>query len=301
MNPDTPNAGVSQGGISYGGDLIGAAIAAGATIYNASVARKNVKDTNKANQRLADQSYAHDIDMWNKMNAYNDPAAQMARLQGAGLNPNMIYGSGANAAGQAASAPSYNTPQVDYRGMPGSIPILDMLSVYQNFQAKQAQIDNVQAQTDNINARTATEGYKAVLTDLTGQTKDFDLGTKNMLRPYQAQIFDNQAQKSSLDLNKLTQTIKNMSLDEKTKLLQNDALKNKISQQAIDKEIKKADLLAKQMQNVQTSKGISPSDHIGFRVVARLLDRMGIDLIGEVTDNIKNTPYNPVPVNPIIK
>lgn len=47
-----------------------------------------------------------------QMNAYNAPAAQMARYSAAGLNPNLIYGSGGSAGNQASPAAFY-TPDVD--------------------------------------------------------------------------------------------------------------------------------------------------------------------------------------------
>ena len=61
-------------------------------------------------QRLADQQ---NIRFWNMQNEYNLPKNQMKRLQDAGLNPNLIYGSGATntgiAGGIAPSKPaSYN-------------------------------------------------------------------------------------------------------------------------------------------------------------------------------------------------
>ena len=41
-------------------------------------------------QQLADQN---NIRFWKMQNEYNTPANQMKRLQDAGLNPNLIYGS----------------------------------------------------------------------------------------------------------------------------------------------------------------------------------------------------------------
>lgn len=51
------------------------------------------------------QEQAYNLDLWNLMNEYNSPAAQMQRFQDAGLNPNLIYGqSNATSAPNAASA-----------------------------------------------------------------------------------------------------------------------------------------------------------------------------------------------------
>lgn len=51
----------------------------------------------------------YSLENWNRENAYNSPAAQMARLKAAGLNPNLVYGSGS--AGVSGVAGSIPTPQ----------------------------------------------------------------------------------------------------------------------------------------------------------------------------------------------
>lgn len=43
------------------------------------------------NYLLKQQENAFNVEMWNEMNKYNSPAAQMQRYQEAGLNPNLIY------------------------------------------------------------------------------------------------------------------------------------------------------------------------------------------------------------------
>lgn len=45
------------------------------------------KEQTSANSRLANEAF-------DKESAYNDPSAQMARLRAAGLNPNLVYGTG---------------------------------------------------------------------------------------------------------------------------------------------------------------------------------------------------------------
>lgn len=53
--------------------------------------------------RLKELENQFNLDVWNMQNAYNTPAAQMARYQDAGLNPNLIYGQ-SNMAGDIKSA-----------------------------------------------------------------------------------------------------------------------------------------------------------------------------------------------------
>ena len=65
--------------------------------------------TNKENRRFALEQQRlqnqFNLDMWNRQNAYNTPAAQVQRLMAAGLNPNLAYGQlGAGEAGALTSA-----------------------------------------------------------------------------------------------------------------------------------------------------------------------------------------------------
>lgn len=58
-------------------------------------------------KKAADYAYKQNLNMWNLQNAYNDPSAQMARLQAAGLNPNLVYGGGNVTGNAASSGPEY--------------------------------------------------------------------------------------------------------------------------------------------------------------------------------------------------
>lgn len=71
---------------------------------------------NQANIDWAKEQYklskADSLERWRMENEYNSPAAQMERLKNAGLNPNLVYGSGATAMGGSIDSPQYNTPQL---------------------------------------------------------------------------------------------------------------------------------------------------------------------------------------------
>lgn len=72
-------ASIGEGAIGAGIGMIGSAISQ----------RQNYKYTKK----LMELQYQQNLDLWNKQNEYNTPTAQMQRLQAAGLNPNLVYGS----------------------------------------------------------------------------------------------------------------------------------------------------------------------------------------------------------------
>lgn len=71
---------------SIGGGAIGAGIG---MIGSAISQRQNYNYSKK----LMELQYQQNLDLWNKQNEYNAPTAQMQRLQAAGLNPNLVYGS----------------------------------------------------------------------------------------------------------------------------------------------------------------------------------------------------------------
>ena len=99
------------------GGIAGAAMSLIGGIGSGISARKNRKLARELAQKQqdfmsneAEKAYQRNLEMWNKQNAYNSPSAQMARLQAAGLNPNLAYGS--LSAGDAGNAPAYNPPSV---------------------------------------------------------------------------------------------------------------------------------------------------------------------------------------------
>lgn len=76
------------------------------SLFNAGVAALNTRRQYKYAMHLADAEFQRNYKMWQEMNAYNHPKAQMDRLAEAGLNPALIYGSGATTV--AASSPQYS-------------------------------------------------------------------------------------------------------------------------------------------------------------------------------------------------
>lgn len=89
---------------------------------------------------------------WRMQNEYNHPREQMQRLEEAGLNPNLVYGSKSGGINQSASL----TP-----------PAIPNTSRYQDARMKSAQLDLVQLNSDLARqkleqARIATEAQKQV-------------------------------------------------------------------------------------------------------------------------------------------
>ena len=124
--------------IGLGGSFIG-------SLFGDNSAKKQFK----YQQQLNREAFQHDVDMWNRQNAYNTPSAQMERLQAAGLNPNLVYGNG-GATNTANSAPTYNAgsaPDVAAaRQAAGSLANAGFNTAL-NFQLAQVQAANIEADT----------------------------------------------------------------------------------------------------------------------------------------------------------
>lgn len=91
------------------GTITGAALApfTGGLSLGAGYLYDTNKQQNEANKKAVDRANAYDMYTWDLANQYNDPKSQMQRLKEAGLNPNLVYGSG-NVTGNTTGSPGSN-------------------------------------------------------------------------------------------------------------------------------------------------------------------------------------------------
>jgi hypothetical protein len=142
------------------------------------IQRQGQKKANEANERLAENQAKWNQEQWERQNAYNDPAAQMARLQGAGLNPRFIYGSGASgASGTAGDVKGYDRAEAKNinEGLYGFADITNNL-------LQAVQTDNVKAMTDVHKEEAQLKRIDQLSKNIDNETKTFDLGLKKDLR-----------------------------------------------------------------------------------------------------------------------
>lgn len=113
-----------------------------------------------------DKQYRQMNEMQDKMNAYNAPVAQMARLRAAGLNPNLVYANGGaviqSAVGNAPQ-PAHTTP-IDTQG------VLQMVQTVVNGMLEK---DKIQAQKEVTEMQTQSsekiaEGHNTTQKEVTG-------------------------------------------------------------------------------------------------------------------------------------
>jgi len=140
------------------GPLVGGAI-------DAAQSRKNVKDTIRHQKEMAQTAYDNDLQMWERQNAYNAPTMQMERLKEAGLNPNLVYGTGAQG-NTSSQLPKYQAPRPDYTQRRNPLQALGTLGTFQDVKMKNAMIDNVKERTltETVNRalKAAQENYTNV-------------------------------------------------------------------------------------------------------------------------------------------
>lgn len=122
------------------------------SIFSSRQSRKNTKQQIAYQKAEAERERASNMEMWKIQTGYNAPTEQMARLQSAGLNPNLAYGSG-NVAGLSADAPKgyERAGNVDFHGQKSILgnalqTAPSILSMYQDYKMKDAQIGIAQAE-----------------------------------------------------------------------------------------------------------------------------------------------------------
>lgn len=246
-----------------------------ASVRNAIEQRRAQKKANEQNLALADKEFANNKAMWTLQNQYNDPAAQMQRLGGAGLNPNLVYGSGSAPGNQSGPSPRYNAPSM----MPafGAVQLPEMLSQYQDFQMKQAQIENVNAQTANVRERTITEPVARLLRDIQGQAGQVKLDLSKGMAPYQQSIVESQAKKAGVDVQLGLQNLRNLKQDELLKLIVAQQKRQQMSVVDIEKEKKLAELIYLRGKNEYQKQGINfEKDNLMFRMMAKMMRESGL-------------------------
>lgn len=247
---------------------------------------------NTVGRKLAGYSYKKDLEQWNRQNAYNHPKAQMERLKSAGLNPNLVYGTGA-VGNTSAQGPTYKTPEFK---LDTKVDALATLGQYNSVKQTQAQTNNIEA--DTLNKQ--TENYNKILQqeilikqaeklgidieklkelnplliqkyeqDLESQS--IDITQKKAINPYQATITANQAKasehQSELIKSQIEQARASTGLTKEQTTKTSEETKN-VTQQRLNLI---QDEIFKRYENQLKSVGIDSKDSPLFKVFARIL------------------------------
>lgn len=222
---------------------------------------------------------------WNAQNAYNTPAAQMARFKEAGLNPHLIYGNGTDAtagAVRSSNAGSYS-PSAPQINLDARNPLM---SIY-DIEMKEAQIDNLHAQNAVLQEEAILKQTQQASLLKGQEMSSFDLQFKADSRST-----DLEQRKANLTrTNTLTQTA--LDENERRKLLSAQTLEKGVEEiknlRQANAESKarvnainagwdnlKKDGILKQYEILLREKGANQSDNFIIRAISRILDRYGI-------------------------
>lgn len=132
---------------------------------------------------------------WNAQNEYNSPAEQMSRYRAAGLNPNLIYGSGQASAGNAGAIAPFQANPVSTNDL---LQAANAISVIKNTEAnaRKANAEAVGAELNNALHSTQLQYYgssMALENRLKAANLDYISGKTDQLG-YQNAVYQAQAQ-----------------------------------------------------------------------------------------------------------
>lgn len=151
--------------------LASAGVTAGAQLVSQGINAISTGSMNRRTRRFTERMWnlqgQRELDYWNLQNAYNDPSAQMARLRNAGLNPNLVYGTGATT--EAAGLQAKQAHQANFKA-----PQIDLASVAQQAimtRQAEANIRRTNAETEAIETRTAGHEFQNELNRTIGIDK----------------------------------------------------------------------------------------------------------------------------------
>jgi len=175
---------------------VGAAIL-GSSIIGGGLSSLGQFSANSSNLKIARENRQWNLEQWNRENAYNTPQAQMQRYVDAGLNPNLIYGSGSASSGNAGAVPSSPIPHVESvtKGIDPST-FMSMLSAYQQIKQSEATVDLTQKNADLVTQKTINE---AILSNTLKSTA----GIKSLEFEKNSRLLNTQVSTSEENLRKL--------------------------------------------------------------------------------------------------
>ncbi|WGL31488.1 DNA pilot protein [Dipodfec virus UOA04_Rod_1143] len=144
-----------------------AAVAAGTALAGLVSQGFNAYNNYATSKKLMQKQYDLNMRQWNAQNEYNLPVNQMQRLEDAGLNPHLVYGSGGASA--TASTPS-SASQGRYEGGIG-VNMLGDLAAYQSILNQRANehYTNVQATQAELTGKKTRELMQAQIENLGAQ------------------------------------------------------------------------------------------------------------------------------------
>lgn len=173
-----------------GGNVLGSVIGGWSSTY---AQKKQDSYNRQAATTEYERSKEATQEAWDRETEYNAPIAQMQRLKEAGLNPNLVYGTGISLTGNTHASPASVPTQIarkapDYSGSLEKYLTLESLRL-----------------NNDIAARTA----KNLDADLLGKVQDLKISEKNNAK-YRGGMTDNIGGRIMSFVDRTTNDIKNL-------------------------------------------------------------------------------------------
>lgn len=241
--------------------LLGAAASLGGQIWGQN-------KTARENRAIAERQFKHDKEMLAYQLEYNNPENQMKRLKAAGLNPNLVYGSGGVTGNISSELPKYREEGTDY-----SLDMNDasrMVTDYFSTQVKLKSIEKLDADIDATKAKTANDVVKndILATENLRQAEEFE--NYKELYPYQYEMKKQLAEKSTYDAQNALKSGQMMDSELKTKVLQRGLIAQEIQGAKIDNK-------TKQQLLDDLKKGVAPNSPFFMRLMLRISEKLQMD------------------------
>lgn len=248
----------------------------------------NIASTNRMNKKtrqfnidMYNRQRADNLADWNMINEYNHPSSQMARLREAGLNPNLVYGKGADNTSAAVSSADVKSWNPETPRFAVATPFDNMY----NFEMKQAQIDNLRVQNTVATQEAILKGAQTANVISNTATTDQQRKQAEQLFPYSLNATIENIRKTqadtqfTLDQNQRAKVMQTYSIKEAiSRLLNNESqrLTDKYQRSLIMGQMKniEADMRLKALDENLKRQGIQPHDNMWFRILAQQWDRI---------------------------
>lgn len=267
--------------------ILATSLGAGASVLGSLFNFGSQKSSNKANlelaaqqnqynQQLQDRQFQHDIQQneyayaqnlaqWNRENEYNSPASQIQRYIDAGLNPNLIYGSGTSA-GVSGSSPQmtaarYQSPTAQRAtNNPARIDFdpYQAISLSNQLAIQRAQADNLEAQADYTSAQAERQRYE----------NEIDLPVRSSLLNNQSTLAYAQGQKAFYEVDRIREDSRFIRAKRELLPFQEQLLKQQLKNLKTSHDI---DTLRYELQKL----GVNDRDDLWQRIAARLFVNFG--------------------------
>lgn len=247
----------------------------------------------------------HEIRMWEMQNAYNTPLAQRQRLEAAGFNPNLMYGSPpANTASPVStSKPTAPTPL----DMPDPAKVINQ---YQDFKLANASLAESEKRQDLMDMQTLAGFKNMAMTDQkinesAARTEGlkWDAAEKARQHTFNTRMEGNAINYASavtrnVMLRNMYQEIQNMQLPEKHEAeLQRIASQLTVDASTMSKIDFEKRLIAANLR--LRERGLTEHDSFFFRYFADFLPQ-GSKVLNQINnayegaDKLRNSPFNPL-------